>query len=255
MRLTGRQQGHADQRRFADIVMTLTLIEPRAGVALSRQKISHRAIDRLIALKMLRRGIIDVGLGLIGCGRRSATAGASRSTTATGTSASARSPARTAGPTRCASAVPQIRQLMRMICKKRMSMLVRVSVTRFIPSRRVLRTRIRVHRTRRDRFALRFSFPRRSSSLLYILLKLRLAPENMMIVLREPMRFIANILKHFQPTIVSRKSDRLALRLRVDQLFLLRERNHHRRLHVHRLEHIHRRVKLPNPPSIRITSG
>jgi len=64
------------------------------------------------------------------------------------------------------------------------------------------------------------------------LLKLRLAPENMMIVLREPMRFIANIFEAFSAPHCFAQVGSARSSLRVDQLFLLRERNHHRRLHV-----------------------
>ncbi len=62
---------------------------------------------------------------------------------------------------------------------------------------------------------------RRAPAGLYILLKLRLATEDVVIVLGEAMGLIADVLKELQADVVARKVDWFALGLRVNQLFLL----------------------------------
>ena len=66
----------------------------------------------------------------------------------------------------------------------------------------------------------------------------------MVIVLRKRMGLISQILQHLQAKMIARQSNWLALGLRVNEFLFLRQRNHHRRADVHRLENIHRRVKL-----------
>ena len=63
-------------------------------------------------------------------------------------------------------------------------------------------------------------------------------------MLGEAVGFVADVLQQLQAQVISREADRLGLGLHVDQLFLLRQRDHHRRLDVHGLEDFHRRVEL-----------
>ena len=65
-----------------------------------------------------------------------------------------------------------------------------------------------------------------------------------MIVLRESMGFIPDVLQHLETQMISRQPNRFAPGLRVDQLFFLGKRDDHRRAHIHCLEDVHRRVQL-----------
>ena len=64
-------------------------------------------------------------------------------------------------------------------------------------------------------------------------------------MLREAMRLVSNVLQQLQAKIASRQPQRLRSGLHVNPLFLLRQRDHHRRADVHRLEDFQRRVQLP----------
>src|SRR3712207_8698234 len=59
-------------------------------------------------------------------------------------------------------------------------------------------------------------------------------------VLREAVGLVPDVLEQFQAQVVPRQPERLALGLHVDQLLLLGQRDHHRRLHVHLLEDLER---------------
>ena len=63
-------------------------------------------------------------------------------------------------------------------------------------------------------------------------------------MLREAVGLVADVLEQLQAEVVPRQLQRLALGLHVDQLLLLRQRDDHRRLDVHRLEDFQRRVEL-----------
>lgn len=74
-----------------------------------------------------------------------------------------------------------------------------------------------------------------------------LPSQHVVIVLREAVRLVADRLAQTQPRVLAPEPDRLVPLLHVDQLFLLRQRDHHRRAHVQRLERFERRVQLPQP--------
>ena len=65
-------------------------------------------------------------------------------------------------------------------------------------------------------------------------------------MLCEPVGFIANRLAELEPEMFTTQANGLGCFGRVNQLFLLGERNHPRRLHAQLRECFHRRVELPN---------
>ncbi len=67
-----------------------------------------------------------------------------------------------------------------------------------------------------------------------------------MVVLREPVGFVAQILQQFQPHMVPFQPNRFDDALHVNQFLLFRERNDLGGSVVHGLEHVHGRIELPD---------
>src|SRR5947209_3470393 len=72
-----------------------------------------------------------------------------------------------------------------------------------------------------------------------------LAPQDLVIVLREPMRLVAHILQQPQRRRVPAQAQRLRLAGPVNLLLALRQRDQARRLNSQQVERLQRRVQLP----------